>query len=54
MRFFDSHAHYWDTRFQEEIPSGVDALVSSLLDTSVSGIVNVGTNYETTLQAIEH
>lgn len=53
MRFFDSHAHYWDERFLTETPSGVDALLSSLFDTSVSGIVNVGTNYETTRKAIE-
>lgn len=53
MRFFDSHAHYWDERFLTEAPAGVDALLSSLFDTSVSGIVNVGTNYETTRKAIE-
>ncbi len=53
MRFFDSHAHYWDARFQSETPSGVDTLLSSLFDSSVSGIINVGTNYETTLQAIK-
>ena len=52
MQFFDSHAHYWDARFQEEVETGVDGLLLSLFDSSVSGIVNVGTNYQTTLQAI--
>ena len=52
MKFFDSHAHYWDTRFEKETEAGADALIDHLLDTTVSGIVNVGTNLETTRLSI--
>ena len=53
MRYFDSHAHYWDERFESETESGVDALLSSLFSDSVSYIVNVGTSIETSKTAIE-
>lgn len=52
MKFFDSHAHYWDHRFENETESGVGALLQTLFDTSVSGIINVGTSPETTRLAI--
>ncbi len=52
MKFFDSHAHYWDTRFEAETESGVDTLLNELFENSVSGIVNVGTNFETTALSI--
>lgn len=53
MKFFDSHAHYWDSRFASETENGVDALLEALFSASVSGIVNVGTNLETTRLAVE-
>ena len=43
MTYFDSHAHSYDDRF-EEYPGGVDALISGLLSSSVSHIINVGTD----------
>ncbi len=52
MRYFDSHAHYWDDRFRTEIEGDVDSLLDTLLETTVDGIVNVGTTVETTLAAI--
>ena len=52
MKFFDSHAHYWDDRFAKEAEGGVDALLSHLFSDSVSGIVNVGTDLSTTRLAI--
>ena len=52
MKFFDSHAHYWDARFEAETESGTDALLKTLFESTVSGIVNVGTNLETTLLSI--
>ena len=52
MRFFDTHAHYWDTRFSEEAEGGAENLLSHLFSESVSGIVNVGTNVETTRLSI--
>lgn len=52
MRFFDSHAHYYDDRFSEECGEGVDALLTRLFSESVSGIVNVGTSPDTCRAAI--
>ncbi len=53
MRYFDTHAHYYDERFVEEVNEGVDNLIDALLSSTVSAIVNVGTNPETSRQAIE-
>lgn len=44
MKFFDSHAHYYDERFSEEYPRSVDSLVEELLCSTVSYIINVGTS----------
>ena len=52
MRYFDSHAHYYDERFQSECEEGVDALLTRLFSDSVSGIVNVGTSPETCRAAV--
>jgi len=53
MRYFDSHAHYWDERFENEAEGGTDRLLRSLLSDSVSYIVNVGTSIESSLMSIE-
>ena len=53
MKYFDSHAHYYDERFSEECPEDTDALISRLLSESVSGIINVGTSPETSRLAVE-
>ena len=53
MRYFDSHAHYYDDRFAEECEESVDSLVDALLSDNISGIVNVGTSPETCVLAIE-
>ena len=53
MKYFDSHAHYYDERFGEESREGVDNLIDTLLDTSVSYIINVGTSPDTCRQAAE-
>lgn len=52
MRYFDSHAHYYDGRFAENGQS-VDTLIGALLSSSVSAIINVGTSPETSRLAIE-
>ncbi len=52
MKYFDSHAHYYDGRFAENGQS-VDNLIGALLSSSVSAIVNVGTSPETSRLAIE-
>ena len=53
MKYFDSHAHYYDERFSEELEMGVDDLIDTLLKENVSYIVNIGTSPETSRQAIE-
>ena len=52
MKYFDSHSHYYDDRFAEERERGADPLISALLSSDVSGIVNVGTSPETCRAAI--
>ena len=53
MRYFDSHAHYYDERFESELSEGVDELIGALLENSVSYIVNIGTSPATSRLAIE-
>ena len=53
MKYFDSHAHYYDERFESEISEGVDTLIGALLEDSVSCIVNIGTSPATSRLAIE-
>ena len=50
---FDTHAHYWDTRFVNETENGVDALLTQLFDGGLLGAVNVGTSPATSRLAIE-
>ena len=52
MKYFDSHAHYYDERFGEELEGGADALLSELFSNSVSYIVNIGTDPDTCRAAI--
>ncbi|MBE6655422.1 MAG: TatD family deoxyribonuclease [Ruminococcaceae bacterium] len=52
MKLFDSHAHYWDQRFDDETENGVDDLLTNLFRETVGGIVNVGTNLETTMLSV--
>lgn len=53
MKYFDSHAHYYDERFSEELEQGVDMLIDTLLSEKVSYIINIGTSPETSRQAAE-
>ena len=52
MKYFDSHAHYYDDRFAEELNGGVDDLIGTLLRNRVSYIINVGTSPQTSRAAI--
>ncbi len=52
MKYFDSHAHYYDERFSEELSGGVDNLIGTLLSENVSYIINIGTNPDTSREAI--
>ncbi len=53
MKYFDSHAHYYDARFLEESEKSADLLIGALLSDNVSYIINVGTSPETSRLAIE-
>jgi len=54
MRFFDSHAHYYDNRFYgEENGQGAEALLESLFAEGLLGVIIVGTNGNTNRFAIE-
>ena len=50
---FDSHAHYFDRRFQNEYDGGADALLGEIMPHPVSHIINVGTDLATSHAAIE-
>lgn len=49
---FDSHAHYYDARF-DSVAGGADALLAALFSADVGGIVNVGTDLENSRTVIE-
>ena len=53
MKLFDSHAHYYDERFGEEVDGGADAVLSSVFLGDVKKIVNVGTCNENSQKCIE-
>ncbi|MBQ8432876.1 MAG: TatD family hydrolase [Clostridia bacterium] len=50
---FDSHAHYFDRRFETEYEGGADALLQAICPQEVSHILNVGTDCTTSRLAIE-
>ena len=50
-KMFDSHAHYYDNRFERE-GGGTDALLRSLFATDVCGIVNIGTDPENSREVV--
>lgn len=50
MRIFDTHAHYFDQRFERE--GGADAILSAIMPSPVSHIVNVATNPQNARLAI--
>ncbi|MBR2019917.1 MAG: TatD family hydrolase [Clostridia bacterium] len=53
MQIFDTHAHYFDARFEREGEGGADAILRALLPDPVRNIVNVGTDCHTSRLAIE-
>ena len=52
MKYFDSHAHYYDGRFSEECEVGVDNLIGALFEENISYVINVGTDPDTCRAAI--
>lgn len=53
MKYFDTHAHYYDERFSEELNESVDGLIDALSSETLSCVVNIGTSPETSRLAIE-
>jgi TatD DNase family protein len=52
MKYFDSHAHYYDGRFNDGSERSVDSLIGALFENNVSYIINVGTDPTTSRLAI--
>ena len=46
MKLFDSHAHYYDERFELEHDGGAEDILSAVFSDNVGWIINVGTNIE--------
>lgn len=46
MKFFDTHAHCDDKRFEGEYEGGTHGVISDCLNDNVSYIINIGTNLE--------
>ncbi len=53
MNIFDTHAHYFDGRFEREAEGGADAVLHAVMPDPVSHIINVGTNLDTSRAAIK-
>ena len=49
---FDTHAHYTDRRFETEYEGGAEALLRAVFASGVEKIVNVGVDYENSLEVI--
>lgn len=50
---FDSHAHYFDARFEREYEGGAEALLQTIIPNPVSHILNVGTDLKSSQLAIQ-
>lgn len=52
MEFIDTHAHYFDSRFAAEYPGGAPGAIASAREAGCIGVINAGTNRETSLAAL--
>lgn len=52
MKYFDTHAHYWDSRFEKEWEGDFEAHLTALFEGELAGAVNVGTSLKTSSAAI--
>lgn len=52
MKFFDTHAHCDDKRFEAEYEGGIDGVITDCLNSNVSNIVNIGVNLDTSRASI--
>lgn len=51
--YFDSHAHYYDSRFKQEFEGGASALLESLFADNVCRIINVGDSIRSSQKCIQ-
>ncbi len=49
---FDTHAHYFDRRFEAE-SGGAESILRSVMPRPVMSVINVGTNLQNSMRAIE-
>lgn len=52
MEFIDTHAHYFDERFEAEYPGGAAAAIAASLEAGCVGVINAGTNEATSSAAL--
>lgn len=52
MGIFDTHAHYFDRRFENEVEGGAHAILSEIMPDPVDCIINVGTNCKSSRRAV--
>ena len=50
---FDSHAHYFDKRFEAESEGADAVLCDAVFGRGIEGVINIGTNYQTSCACIE-
>ena len=53
MKIFDTHAHYFDGRFARECEGGADAVLGEIMPEPVANVINVGTNCQNSILAVE-
>ncbi|MBR2926079.1 MAG: TatD family hydrolase [Clostridia bacterium] len=51
-QIFDTHAHYFDKRFENETEGGADAVLRVLFEGEIAGIINVATNPQNAIACI--
>lgn len=53
MKIFDTHAHYYDNKFKA-LPCGYEEIINMReFRDCVCGVINAGTNYDTSIESIE-
>ncbi len=52
MRFFDSHAHYNDTRFVREYPGGYENALRDAVSAGAAFIMNVGSSLQSSEESV--
>lgn len=53
MKFFDTHAHCDDKRFEEEYEGGTLGVINDCLNSNVSYIINIGTDINNSRVSVE-